>query len=170
MNDYDKYTHLMPSYVVAQNEKKARRTAIMFNITGSVIGGACIYYSIIVWLGQIMGKFKAPIHFGEDIIAEYREALSSEITDSLRVTISGKTVHIHELLEDADHEDMANVISMLLVDAEDAYKHASDVLKCRFDALFDDADIEAHIINEIEEDAAERHSQEVDEREYCYGH
>tara|TARA_R110000782_G_scaffold33916_1_gene81418 strand:+ start:224 stop:577 length:354 start_codon:yes stop_codon:yes gene_type:complete len=117
-----------------------------------------------------MGKFKAPIHFGEDIIAEYREALSSEITDSLRVTISGKTVHIHELLEDADHEDMANVISMLLVDAEDAYKHASDVLKCRFDALFDDADIEAHIINEIEEDAAERHSQEVDEREYCYGH
>ena len=51
MNDYDKYTHLMPSYVVAQKEKKARITAIMFNIIGSVIGGACIYYSIIVWLG-----------------------------------------------------------------------------------------------------------------------
>tara|TARA_R110000737_G_scaffold310979_1_gene319824 strand:+ start:975 stop:1130 length:156 start_codon:yes stop_codon:yes gene_type:complete len=51
MNNYDKYVHLMPSHVVAQNEKKARRTTIMFIVLGSVIGGACVYFSIIVWLG-----------------------------------------------------------------------------------------------------------------------
>jgi hypothetical protein len=51
MNNYDKYTHLMPSYVVEQNKKKAGRTTIMFNVLGSVIGGACVYFSIIVWLG-----------------------------------------------------------------------------------------------------------------------
>tara|TARA_R110000822_G_scaffold188438_1_gene327514 strand:- start:452 stop:607 length:156 start_codon:yes stop_codon:yes gene_type:complete len=50
MNNYDKYTHLMPSYVVAQKEKKARRRAILFNIGFSVFGGACICYSVIVWL------------------------------------------------------------------------------------------------------------------------
>ena len=169
MNNYDDYVHLMPSYVVEQNKKKARRTAIMFNVLGFVIAVTCAYFFIDGILGQIMGKFKAPIRISEDAIAECREKLVNELCyKPFNVTINDKFVHFHDMFEDAEVEDLFNIAVMLFVDKDDAHDHAVEILKKRFDILFSDAEIEAHLINEIEEDAAERHSQEKDEAEYCY--
>lgn len=157
MNNYDKYTHLMPSHVVAQNEKKARRTAIMFNVLGSVIGGACVYFSIIVWLGQIM-----PIWICEEEVVDLRNKLVNEIIDDKYATINGKKVGVHDLLEYADIDDLFNITAMLFVNKDDALDHAVDILKQRFDVLFDDIALSAHLINEREEDIAERHYQDVE--------
>ena len=157
MNNYDKYTHLMPSHVVAQNEKKARRTAIMFNVLGSVIGGACVYFSIIVWLGEIM-----PIWICEEEVVGLRNKLVNEIIDDKYATINGKKVGVHDLLEYADIDDLFNITAMLFVNKDDALDHAVDILKQRFDVLFDDIALSAHLINEREEDIAERHYQDVE--------
>tara|TARA_R110000822_G_scaffold9145_1_gene35684 strand:+ start:308 stop:454 length:147 start_codon:yes stop_codon:yes gene_type:complete len=48
MNDYK---YLVSSPEVKRLERKDFMTKAVWNVIGSVIGGACVYYSIIVWLG-----------------------------------------------------------------------------------------------------------------------
>ena len=88
MNNYDKYVHLMPSHVVAQNEKKARRTTIMFIVLGSVIGGACVYFSIIVWLGQIMNSlddndYQIPLDRFKELLADDGRVEDGSLTHTI---------------------------------------------------------------------------------------
>ena len=48
MNDYK---YLVSSPEVKRLERKDFMTKAAWGIIGSVIGGACVYYSVIVWLG-----------------------------------------------------------------------------------------------------------------------
>ena len=84
----------------------------------------------------------------ESTIIEGREDLLSDITTFGSATINSKSVSVHDLLEDADTEDMANIIAMLMVDKSDAYYHAIEILTKRFDDMFDDGEIEDHLIDE----------------------
>jgi hypothetical protein len=106
------------------------------------------------------------IEISEDAIAACCEKLAGEIIDNTYTTINGKRVSIHDLLEDADPEDLANIAAMLLVDKDNAYDHDVGIIKRRFYALFSDAEIEAHLMAEAEDLALERHLEE----EYEYEH
>tara|TARA_R110000851_G_scaffold301250_1_gene457607 strand:- start:603 stop:941 length:339 start_codon:yes stop_codon:yes gene_type:complete len=111
-----------------------------------------------------------PIWICEEEVADLRNRLLNEIIYDKYATINGKKVGVHDLLEDADTGDLFNGFAMLFINKDDALDYAVDILKKRFDVLFDDIALGAHLINEREEDAAERHSQEADDRDYFYGH
>ena len=115
-----------------------------------------------------------PILICEEEVVDLRNKLVNEIIDDKYATINGKKVGVHDLLEYADIDDLFNITAMLFVNKDDALDHAVDILKQRFDVLFDDIALSAHLINEREEGAAEgeaeRHSQAADERDYCYEH
>lgn len=108
-----------------------------------------------------------PIWICEEEVFDLRNKLVNDIIDDKYATINGKKVGVHDLLEDADTDDLFNITAMLFVNKDDALDHAVDILKQRFDVLFDDILLGAHLINEREEGAAERHSQAADERDYC---
>ena len=84
----------------------------------------------------------------EQDIIDGRSDLSDDIIETSYTIINGKKVTVHDLLEDADTEDMANIIAMLLVDKDNAYGHAVDVLKQRFNIMFEDGEIEDHLVDE----------------------
>jgi hypothetical protein len=104
---------------------------------------------------------KTNTRVSEDAIDECRLELASSIIDGKYATINGKKVYKHNLLEDADPEDLANITLMLFADKDDALDHAVEILKQRFDVMFDDAEIAEHILDERKDLALERHLEEA---------
>lgn len=51
MNDFDQYTHLIPSILVSENKKKFRRNAIMCIVSVISVYLAFVYFSINFWFG-----------------------------------------------------------------------------------------------------------------------
>jgi hypothetical protein len=100
---------------------------------------------------------KKSISFSEDSITECREALINELLDDSYVRISGKLTNKCNILEDADDEDLSDIVLLLLVDKDLAQEKAKELIKNRFNILYDDSEIEQHLINEAEDNLLEQH-------------
>ena len=88
MNNYDDYVHLMPSYVVEQNKKKALRTAIMFNVLGLVIAVTCAYFFIDGILGQIVNSlddndYQIPLERFKELLADDGKVEDGSLTHTV---------------------------------------------------------------------------------------
>jgi hypothetical protein len=100
---------------------------------------------------------KKSISFSEDSITECREALINELLDDSYVRISGKLTNKCNILEDADDEDLSDIVLLLLVDKDLAQEKAKELIKNRFNILYDDSEIEQHLIDEAEDNLLEQH-------------
>jgi hypothetical protein len=100
---------------------------------------------------------KKSISFSEDSITECREALIDELLDDSYVRISGKLTNKCNILEDADDEDLSDIVLLLLVDKDLAQEKAKELIKNRFNILYDDSEIEKHLIDEAEDNLLEQH-------------
>jgi hypothetical protein len=100
---------------------------------------------------------KKSISFSEDSITECREALINELLDDSYVRISGKLTNKCNILEDADDEDLSDIVLLLLVDKDLAQEKAKELIKNRFNILYDDSEIEKHLIDEAEDNLLEQH-------------
>jgi hypothetical protein len=100
---------------------------------------------------------KKSISFSEDSITECREALLDEILTDGNVRISGKLVDKCELLEDADDEELSDIVLLLITDEDKAKEKATELFRNRLSALYSDSEIEQHLINEAEDNLLEQH-------------
>ena len=85
MNDYK---YLVSSPAVKRLERKDRMTAIAINVIGSVIGGAGVYFSIIVWLGEFMPNldehdFQIPLDRFKELLADDGKVEDGSLTHTV---------------------------------------------------------------------------------------
>ena len=104
MNDYK---YLVSSPEVKRLERKDFMTNAAWDIIGSVIGGACVYYSVIVWLGQIM-----PIIISKDAISECRDHLLAELIVTGDVVVNSYKYTVQDLLDMMVAEDKVNCLGI----------------------------------------------------------